>query len=78
MRQLFNSMDPSPFKNKDLNGDAEEFIVSASEEYPPDKPLTLRIHLEQWPDEDPKELIQDAIHNYFAYRSSTIRSSGCS
>jgi len=26
--QLFNSMDPSPFIEKDLDDDAEEFIVS--------------------------------------------------
>ena len=34
MSQLFNSMDPSPLENKDLNDDVEEFIVSWSEEYP--------------------------------------------
>ena len=28
MSQLFNSMDPSPFIEKDLDDDAEEFIVS--------------------------------------------------
>ncbi len=28
MNQLFNSMDPFPFIEKDLDDDAEEFIVS--------------------------------------------------
>ena len=28
IEQLFNSMDPSPFHEKDLDRDAEEFIVS--------------------------------------------------
>ena len=46
MSQLFNSMDPSPLENKDLNDDVEEFIVSSSEEYRPDQALTLRIYLE--------------------------------
>ena len=36
MTQLFNSMDPSPLENKDLNDDVEEFIVSSSQEYRPD------------------------------------------
>lgn len=67
--QLFNSMDPSPFHDKDLDSDAEEFIVSWAREYPPDAPLTLRIHLEQWPAGDPAALIRDAVHNYFAYRA---------
>ena len=31
--QLFNSMDPSPFIEKDLDDDAEEFIVSWAQEF---------------------------------------------
>jgi hypothetical protein len=69
VNQLFNSMDPSPFNAKDLDHDAEEFIVSWASEYPPNQPIRLRIHLEHWPNEDPTKLIQEAIHNYFAYRS---------
>jgi len=69
LNQLFNSMDPSPFNAKDLDHDAEEFIVSWAQEYPLNQPVTLRIHLELWPPEDPTQLIQEAIHNYFAYRA---------
>ncbi|MGD1082482.1 MAG: hypothetical protein ABR881_29545, partial [Candidatus Sulfotelmatobacter sp.] len=67
--QLFNSMDPSPFIDKDLDDDAEEFIVSWAQEFPPNAPIKLRIHLEQWPAEDPKELIKTAVHNHFAHRA---------
>ena len=67
--QLFNSMDPSPFIEKDLDDDAEEFIVSWAQELPPNSPIKLRIHLEQWPAEDPKELIRTAVHNHFAHRA---------
>jgi len=45
--QLFNSMDPSPFIEKDLDDDAEEFIVSWAQEFPPNAPIKLRIHLGQ-------------------------------
>ncbi len=31
VHQLFNSMDPSPFIEKDLDDDAEEFIVAGRE-----------------------------------------------
>ena len=41
MKQLFNSMDPSPFNDKDLDHDAEEFIVSWAHEYSPDEPVSL-------------------------------------
>lgn len=67
--QLFNSMDPSPFIEKDLDDDAEEFIVSWAQEFSIDDPVKLRVYLEQWPAEDPKELIRTAVHNHFAYRA---------
>lgn len=68
--QLFNSMDPSPFMEKDLDDDADEFLVSWAQEFPPEAPLRLRVYLEQWPAEDPKELIKTAVHNHFDHRAS--------
>ena len=68
--QLFNSMDPSPFIEKDLDDDADEFIVSWAQEFSPNAPIKLRIHLDQWPAEDPKELIRTAVHNHFAHRAA--------
>ena len=69
INQLFNSMDPSPFIEKDLDDDAEEFIVSWAHEFPPNEPVKLSVQLEHWPIEDPKELIQQAVHNHFAHRA---------
>jgi hypothetical protein len=69
INQLFNSMDPSPFKERDLDHDAEEFIVSWAQEYPVSAPLMLRVHLSQWPVKDPASLILEGVHNYFAYRA---------
>ena len=68
--QLFNSMDPSPFMEKDLDDDADEFIVSWAQELPPDAPIRLRVYLEHWPDEHAKETIESAIHNHFSHRAS--------
>jgi hypothetical protein len=67
--QLFNSMDPSPFLEKDLDDDAENFIVSWAREFPLDEPLKLRIHLENWPAENPASMIEQAVHNHFAHRA---------
>jgi hypothetical protein len=69
MNQLFNSMDPSPFVERDLDDDAEEFIVSWAQEFPPAAPVRLRVYLEQWPAEDPTELIRRAVHAYFTQRA---------
>ena len=68
--QLFNSMDPSPFVEKDLDDDADEFIMSWAQEFPPGAPVKLRVYLEQWPTEDPNELIRQAVHHYFAHRAT--------
>ncbi len=67
--QLFNTMDPSPFHEKDLDHDAEEFIVSWAREFPLDEPVALVVHLGASPQEpNPQPMIERAIHHYFAYR----------
>jgi hypothetical protein len=70
VEQLFNTMDPSPFHEKDLDHDAEEFIVSWVQEYHRHEPVALLIHLEKFPDgRDPSRWVVDAVHHYFAYRA---------
>jgi hypothetical protein len=69
VHQLFNSMDASPFNEKDLDHDAEEFIVSWALEHPSRAPLKLVVHLGQLPEGDPKSLIENAVHHYFAYKA---------
>lgn len=74
IEQLFNSMDPSPFHEKDLDHDAEEFIVSWAQEFHRRDPLVLRIHVNQEAGtvEGPS-VVQAAIHNYFSYRRKLNR-----
>lgn len=70
LNQLFDSFDPAPFHDKDLDRDAEEFITSWAREFPPDLPLVFRLHLP--PEQrsfEPEQMVQSAIHNYFTYRS---------
>jgi hypothetical protein len=43
--QLFNSLDASPFLERDLDRDAEDYIVGSAEEAPRQLPLALVIHL---------------------------------
>jgi len=69
LNELFNPLDLSPPKNKDLSPAVEEFIVSSAQEHRPDAALKLRIRLQEWPSQDPSESIRQSIHNYFAYRA---------
>jgi hypothetical protein len=71
--QLFHSLDPSPFHEKDLDKDAEEFIVSWARELPSDVPLKIVVHLPE------KQLvlpeakdIGPAITRFFSYRAQVI------
>jgi hypothetical protein len=68
--QLFNSMDPSPFHERDFDADAEEFIISWALEYPRTQRLKLVVYLARAPaDGDAATMIRQAVHNYFAYRA---------
>jgi hypothetical protein len=71
--QLFHTLDPSPFREKELDKDAEEFIVSWARELHTDLPFRIVVHLPE------KELarpeakeIAPAITGYFAYRAQEI------
>jgi hypothetical protein len=69
LRQLFNAMDPSPFREKDLDSNAEEFIVSWAREAGRDTPLCLLVHLDRGAGvpEEPM-LLRDAVHEFFGNR----------
>ena len=74
LKQLFNSIDPSPFREKDLDPAAEEFIVEWARETHRAKPLALLIHLDRQP-ESPVEAAQtcEAVHEYFRARAKAVR-----
>lgn len=74
LNQLFDSFDPAPFHEKDLDRDAEEYIASWAREFPADQPLVFRLHLpEDQRRFEPERTVQDAIRNYFTYRAGLAR-----
>lgn len=74
LRQLFNAIDPSPFRERDLDPNAEAFIVGWASEMDPEKPVALLVHLERSPgSEDEAGLLRDAVHEYFAERGASTR-----
>lgn len=74
MAQMFNSMDPSPFHERDLDHDAEDFIVSWAQEHPREHALRLLIHLAKPPAGEMADLerAQESIRHYFDYRAGMI------
>jgi hypothetical protein len=74
LKQLFNSIDPSPFRNKDLDPKAEEFIVGWAKDLPRDATLALVVDLDReagLPDE--AAVLRDAIHEFFSQRAQAYR-----
>ena len=74
LKQLFNAIDPSPFRDKDLDPRAEEFIVGWSKDLPSDAPLALLVYLDRpagLPDE--ATLLKDAVQKFFAQRALATR-----
>ena len=71
LEQFFNTMDPSPFHEKDLDDDLEQFIVSWVKEHPLHEPLRLVVYLQKpAPGTDAQSVIERAVHNYFAYKTA--------
>lgn len=74
VQQLFNSFDPSPFLEKDLDQEAERYLVGLAAEFDPKKPILLLIHfagpLSSFPE---TQLIPAAFKNYFTYRASQAK-----
>lgn len=68
LRQIFNSLDPSPFQSRDLDADAEDFIVGAVRELRREAALKLVIWVPE-PEAagETARLLPKTVQNYFAY-----------
>src|SRR5207244_6401962 len=67
--QLFHTLDPFPFRDKDLDKDAEEFIVGWARETPSDQPLRIVVHLPEAQARTPAAaVLPEALSRYFASR----------
>jgi hypothetical protein len=72
VRRLFNSMDPAPFRERDLDPAAAAYIVEWAEEAPAKVPLGMTVHLGAGTDAD-ESLIRDSVHEYFQRRAVATR-----
>jgi hypothetical protein len=74
LRQLFNAIDPSPFRERDLDPRAEEFIVEWARDVPRDARLALLVHLERSAGRtDEAALLGESVHEYFKQRAMDAR-----
>lgn len=74
LKQLFNAIDPSPFRDRDLDPKAEEFIVGWAKELPRNSPIALVVDLDRQaglPDE--ASVLREAVHEFFRHRAEIYR-----
>jgi hypothetical protein len=74
LSQLLETLDPSPFRERDLDPAAEEYIVESVKELASTGPCVLVIHVDH-PSAaaDEERVVGDAIRMHFARRSSLLR-----
>jgi hypothetical protein len=67
--QIFNSLDPSPFIEREIDRNAKSYIVESLQELPIDSKVKILIYIADAIDIDAKKMVSEAIHNYFDYCS---------
>lgn len=71
--QLFNSMDPSPFRERDLDPDAAAYIMDALRELHGHARVKLVVYFPGPHDAGLETMIHQSIRNYFSYRERAAR-----
>lgn len=72
--QLYHTLDPTPFRQGDLDATAEAYIVDWAQELPREAPLAILVHLPRAERESPAAAgIPDSIRAYFAGRAEAER-----
>jgi hypothetical protein len=71
--QLFNSLDPSPFTERDLDDDAEAYLIGWAREVDTQGPFRIVVHLPAVEAEKARQRdLGTAIGHYFAYRAGML------
>jgi len=74
MRQLFNAMDPAPFRERDLDPNAETYIVGWAREIPAGQRLGLVVHLgREAATAENAAMLHVAVDDYFRQRAEATR-----
>lgn len=72
--QLFHTLDPFPFRERDLDREAEEYVVGWARELPARKPIRIRIH---HPDTAAQRSVAlelaEAFGRYFSDRADAVQ-----
>jgi hypothetical protein len=71
--QLFDMRDPSPFRERDLDDDLAEYILSRVTELPKDAVVTIKFMIAEPLDNDNKDAIATAVRSHFEYQAEMLK-----
>lgn len=72
-QQLFDGRDPAPFRERDLDEDAVEYIIGAVQELPPKTPMKIVLWISDEPTPQlPVETVVDAVRGHFTYERERL------
>lgn len=72
--QLFHTLDPFPFREKDLDREAEEYIVGWARELPANQPIKITIHFPNTEAQTKTATeLDEAFGRYFSDRAAAIQ-----
>ena len=74
LKQLFNAIDPAPFRERDLDPKAEEFIVGWARELRSEGPMALVVSMDRHTGTpEDAAMLKDAIREFFKERAAVTR-----
>jgi hypothetical protein len=74
LAQLFHGLDPYPFREREIDKDAEDYIVGWAREIDKRQPITIVVHVADG-NAKPNGVrdIQEAFTNFFSYRADSLQ-----
>lgn len=74
VQQLFSSLDPAPFRERDLDPAAEAYLIFGVKDFPLSRKMKIVIHLPE-PELATPDIanVPQAVRNYFAYRMTATQ-----
>jgi hypothetical protein len=72
-QQLFDGRDPAPFRERDLDDDAVEYLLAAAQEIPRKQPLTIVVTVSEEPEPRlAQDVIVEAVRGHFVYEGEQV------
>ena len=74
INQLFHTLDPFPFRERDLDREAEEYIVSWARDLPDADPIRIVVHFPKTEMQTKAaQELNEAFSRYFSYRAGILQ-----